>query len=137
MWWSDRAIASSKEAIFMSTGHLTRGADGHLTRSAARSPDSPSGDLTVRDALEAFLIAGRARGLSPKTLDWYRMIGERLAAYREAQQAPAALGTLTTAVPMRFVRIRSRYCWIHRQRWAYAGNVPARSHNVSRGTTVR
>jgi hypothetical protein len=37
-----------------------------------------------RQGSAAFLIAGRARGLSPKTLDWYRMIGERLAAYREA-----------------------------------------------------
>lgn len=81
----------------MSSGHLTRRANGHLTRSAARSPDSRSGDITVRDALEAFLIAGRARSLSPKTLDWYRMIGERLAAYRDAQKAPAGLGSLTTA----------------------------------------
>lgn len=81
----------------MSSGHLTRRANGHLTRSAARSPDSRSGDITVRDALEAFLIAGRARSLSPKTLDWYRMIGERLAAYRDAQKAPAGLGSLTMA----------------------------------------
>lgn len=79
----------------MSSGHLTRRADGHLTRSAPRSPDSPSGDLSLRDALEAFLVGGRARGLSPKTLAWYRMIGERFAAHREAAGADPALASVT------------------------------------------
>src|SRR6185312_12076294 len=30
-----------------------------------------------------------------------------------------------SVVPMSFVRIRGRYGWTHRQRWACAGNVPA------------
>ena len=81
----------------MSSGHLTRRADGHLTRSAARSPDSSSGDVTIRDALEAFLTAGRARGLSPKTLAWYRMIGERFAAYCQAHHHGIGVRALTAA----------------------------------------
>jgi hypothetical protein len=36
--------------------------------------------LTLADGLADFLVSGRARGLSPKTLDWYHMIGERFAA---------------------------------------------------------
>jgi site-specific recombinase XerD len=75
----------------MAGGHLTRHADGHLTRSGRRSPDSSSGGLSLREALDAFLEAGQARALSPKTIVWYRMIGERFAAFREASGADPAL----------------------------------------------
>jgi hypothetical protein len=67
----------------MTRGHLTRSPSGHLTRQAGRSPDSASGStFTLADGLADYLVSGRARGLSPKTLDWYRMVGERFAAFR-------------------------------------------------------
>ena len=80
----------------MAGGHLTCHPDGHLTREAQRSPDLRSGGPSLRDALDAFLIAGQARGLSPKTLAWYRMIGARFAAFREGSGADPALAALTT-----------------------------------------
>ena len=73
----------------MARGHLTRSPSGHLTRQAGRSPDSASGSIfTLADGLADFLVSGRARGLSPKTLDWYRMIGERFAAFRIRPGSP-------------------------------------------------
>ena len=76
----------------MARGHLTRSQSGHLTRQAGRSPDSASGStFTLTDGLADFLVSGRARGLSPKTLDWYRMIGERFAAYRTGRGALGGL----------------------------------------------
>ena len=69
----------------MARGHLTRSPSGHLTRLAGRSPDSASGStFSLDDGLADLLVSGKARGLSPKTLDWYRMIGERFAAFRAA-----------------------------------------------------
>ncbi len=82
----------------MTRGHLTRSQSGHLTRQTGRSPDSPSGSTyTLADGLADFLVSGRARGLSPKTLDWYRMIGERFAAFRTSRGADPALSAVNTA----------------------------------------
>jgi hypothetical protein len=92
----------------MARGHLTRSPSGHLTRRAGRSPDSPSGStLTLPDGLADFLVSGRARGLSPKTLDWYRMIGERFPAYRTSRGTDPALNAVSIAEARSFVS-RSR-----------------------------
>jgi site-specific recombinase XerD len=88
----------------MARGHLTRAPSGHLTRQAGRSPDSPSGSvITLADGLADFLVSGQARGLSPRTLDWYRMIGERFVAFRTARGADPALDAVTTAEGRAFV----------------------------------
>lgn len=77
----------------MARGHLTRSPSGHLTRQAGRSPDSASGStVTLADGLADFLVSGRDRGLSPKTLDWFAMIGERFAAFRLSRGADPARG---------------------------------------------
>ena len=88
----------------MARGHLTRSPSGHLIRQAGRSPDSASGStFTLADGLADFLVSGRARGLSPKTLDWYRMIGERFAAYRTRRGADPALSAVSVAEGRAFV----------------------------------
>jgi hypothetical protein len=67
-------------------------------------PDSPSGaTFTLADGLADFLVSGRARGLSPKTLAWYRMIGERFAAYRTNRGADPALSAVSVAEGRAFV----------------------------------
>ncbi len=82
----------------MARGHLTRTPSGHLTRQTGRSPDSPSGStFTLAQGLADFIVSGRARGLSPKTLDWYLMIGERFAAFRTGCGADPALGAMSIA----------------------------------------
>jgi hypothetical protein len=87
--WFEHGIADQRGGIPMARGHLTRSPSGHLTRQAGRSPDSASGStFTLTDGLADFLVSGRARGLSPKTLDWYRMIGERFAAPSGRAAAP-------------------------------------------------
>ncbi len=48
-------------------------------------------------------MSGRARGLSPKTLDWYAMIGERFAAFRMSSGADPALGAMSVAEARAFV----------------------------------
>ena len=88
----------------MARGHLTRSPSGHLTRQAGRSPDSASGStFTLADGLADFVVSGRARGLSPKTLDWYRMIGERFVAYRTSRDADPALSAVSVAEGRAFV----------------------------------
>jgi site-specific recombinase XerD len=88
----------------MARGHLTRSPSGHLTRQAGRSPDSASGStFTLAGGLADFLVSGRARGLSPKTLDWYRMIGERFAAFRTSRGADPALSAMSVAEARAFV----------------------------------
>ncbi|MDQ2965118.1 MAG: hypothetical protein M3R57_04665, partial [Chloroflexota bacterium] len=75
-----------------------------MTRRTGRSPDSPSGSkFTLADCLADFLVSGRARGLSPKTLDWYAMIGERFAAFRISRDADPALIAMNTAEARAFV----------------------------------
>ena len=59
--------------------------------------------FTLADGLADFLVSGRARGLSPKTLDWYRMIGERFAAYRTSRGADPALSAVSVAEGREFV----------------------------------
>jgi len=82
----------------------TRSPSGHLTRQAGRSPDSASDStFTLADGLVDFLVSGRARGLSPKTLDWYGMIGERFAAFRTSRGADPALGAVSVAEARAFV----------------------------------
>ena len=88
----------------MARGHLTRSPSGHLTRQTGRSPDSPSGStFTLAQGLADFLVSGQARGLSPKTLDWYRMIGVRFAACRTSRGADPALGAMSVAEARAFV----------------------------------
>ena len=88
----------------MARGHLTRPPSGHLTRRTARSPDSPSGStFSLADGLADFLVSGRARGLSPRTIDWHAMIGERFAAFRTGRGADPALVAVTTAEARAFV----------------------------------
>jgi integrase len=59
--------------------------------------------FTFADGLADFLVSGRARGLSPKTLDWYRRIGEQFAAYRTSRGADPALGAVSVAKGRAFV----------------------------------
>lgn len=86
----------------MAIGHLTRAPHGHLTRRAPRSPDSSRG-VTLQRAIDDFLLAGRARGLSPRTLEWYAMIGSRFAAFRAVHDAEPSLHAVTIAEARAFV----------------------------------
>ena len=88
----------------MARGHLTRSPSGHLTGRTGRSLDSPSGStFTIADGLADFLVSGRARGLTPKTLGWYAMIGERFAAFRTGCGADPALSVVKVAEARAFV----------------------------------
>ncbi len=101
----------------MARGPLTRRTNGPLTRSPRLSPDPRSGDhrspsgrsrstttgLTFDEALDEFTLAGRARGLAPKTLDWYSMIGRRFTAFRTGRGADPAIEAVTTAEARAFV----------------------------------
>ena len=88
----------------MTRGHLTRSPSGHLTRGTARSPDSaPGSTFSLAQGLTDFLVSGQARGLSPKTLDWYRMIGARFVAYRTSHAAEPALGAVNIGEARAFV----------------------------------
>jgi hypothetical protein len=78
--WFERVRASvSKEAIRC---------NGHLILPDLWAPDSerarawasdPHGHLTLIQAVDLFLAAKAAEGISPKTSTWYRMILARLA----------------------------------------------------------
>jgi site-specific recombinase XerD len=59
--------------------------------------------FTFADGLADFLVSGQARGLSPKTLDWYRMIGEQFAIFRTSRGADPALSALSVAEARAFV----------------------------------
>src|SRR5688500_7005829 len=88
----------------MARGHLTRSSSGHLTQQTGRSPDSRSGStFTLTDGLTDFLVSGQARGRSPKTLDWYRMISERFDTFRASRGADPALSAVNTADARAFV----------------------------------
>jgi site-specific recombinase XerD len=101
----------------MARGPLTRRTDGPLTRSPRGAPDPESGARSNRpprpsrpeaapsfeQALDEFLLAGRARGLSPKTLDWYQMVGRRFSRIQAERGADPAIGAVTTAQARAFV----------------------------------
>lgn len=101
----------------MADGPLTRQTEGPLTRARRTAPDYKSGDrgdaplrpsrparrLSFEQALDDFLLAGRARSLSPKTLDWYGMIGRRFVRIQAQCGLEPALDAVTTAHARGFV----------------------------------
>lgn len=72
---------------------------------AARRPGRPlpAHELSLEQALDDFLLAGRARGLSPKTLDWYAMIGRRFVRFRSERGSDPATRAVTTVEARAFV----------------------------------
>jgi hypothetical protein len=101
----------------MAHGPLTRRTKDPLTRAQRGAPDHKSGDrgdaphrpsrsapsLSFDQALDEFLLAGRARSLSPKTLDWYQMIGRRFVRIQTERGADPALNAVTTGQARGFV----------------------------------
>ena len=86
----------------MATENLTRPDHGHLTRRTPRSPDS-SRAVALQRAVDDFLLAGRVRGLSPRTLAWYSIIASRFVVFRAKHRAKPGLDTVTIAEARAFV----------------------------------
>ena len=94
----------------MAHGPLTRRTEDPLTRAHHPALDNKSDDrgdapdrpskyamaLSFEQALDEFLLAGRARSLSPKTLDWYQMIGRRFVRIQAQRGLDPALNAVTT-----------------------------------------
>ncbi len=100
----------------MREDHLTRRTRNHLTRIEGGSPDPKSGERFANScferwgkkdrlttAIEDYLVAGKARGLSPRSLEWYAMCAYRFDAFRKRIGANPALDTVTSSEARAFI----------------------------------
>ncbi len=97
----------------MREDHLTRSNRDHLTRQlAGRSSNAKSGDVfpntrprkdSLTSAIEDYLVAGKARGLSPRTLESYAACAREFDAFRKRRRADPSLAAVTTAEARAFI----------------------------------
>jgi len=104
---------STRPIDFMREDLPTRSNRDHLTRQlAGRSPDAKSADVlpntrwkkdSLTSAIEDYLVAGRARGLSPRTLESYGECARQFDVFRKRCGADATLAAVTVADARAFI----------------------------------
>lgn len=97
----------------MREAHLTRSNRDHLTRQVARrSSNTRSGDVfqnerpkkdSLTSAIEEYLVADKARGLSPRTLESYGACAYEFDAFRKRRGADPSVAAVTTAEARAFI----------------------------------
>jgi len=114
----------------MREDHLTRSNRDHLTRQHSRESFNAKSDdvfpntLPRRDSLtsatEDFLVAGKARGLSPRILESYAACAYEFDTFRKRRRADPSVAAVTTAEARAFIAdLQSR------------GTAPAASRSTS------